>query len=151
MLARRKPFTRPENLVPKAATRRLDDKGPARSSDWLTRVRGMHCLCCAHGRQQHPTRAHHPKGLFPRTYSVRISDLLCLPLCDWHHTIGPDALHRTLDEAGWWRRQGIEPYGVILSQLAQCRDPERDDAIAFVKLHRERNREPQITRTQHGR
>lgn len=69
---------------------------------------------------------------------VRISHLLCLPLCDWHHTTGPDALHRTLDELDWWRRHGIEPYGQILSQLAQCRDPDRDEAIAFVKLHRER-------------
>lgn len=73
-----------------------------------------------------------------RESSARMSDLLCLQLCDWHHTIGPAALHRTGDEAAWWRSQGVDPYGVILSNLAGCRDPNRDEAIAFVKIHRER-------------
>lgn len=134
----KRPYTRPENLVPKAATRRLDDKGPARNGDWLARIRSLPCLVCVPGKQAGPARAHHPKGLLPRTMGVRVSDLACLPLCDWHHTIGPDALHRTGDELGWWRSNGIEPYGVMLSLLAQCRDPSRDKAIAFVKLQRER-------------
>lgn len=135
---RPKPWTRPEPLVLKAQTRRLDDKGPDRNAAWLARIRGLPCLACAHGRQQHPTRAHHPKGLFPRTIGRRISDLLCLPLCDWHHTDGPAALHRTGDELRWWRSIGAEPYGCILSCLAGCRDPNKDEAIAFVKIHRER-------------
>jgi hypothetical protein len=66
----------------------------------------------------------------------RISDLLCLPLCDWHHTDGPAALHRYGDELNWWRSVGVEPYGTLLSILSTCREPERDEAIAFVKLHR---------------
>lgn len=135
---RPKPWTRPEPLVAKPSTRRLDDKGPDRNAAWLARIRGLPCLACAHGRQQHPTRAHHPKGLFPRTIGRRISDLLCLPLCDWHHTDGPAALHRTGDELRWWRSIGAEPYGCILSCLAGCRDPNKDEAVAFVKIHRER-------------
>jgi hypothetical protein len=137
-LARNKPWERPASLVPKPHTRRLDDKGPARNSVWLARIRSLPCLCCPHGRQSHPTEAHHPKGLFPRTIGKRISDLLCLPLCQWHHTMAPDALHRTGDELRWWRSIGVDPYGVILSQLAGCRDPDRDEAVAFVKLWRER-------------
>lgn len=135
---RPKPWARPELLMPKAQTRRLDDKGPDRNAAWLARIRSLPCLCCPHGRQQHPTRAHHPKGLFPRTIGRRISDLLCLPLCDWHHTLGPQALHRTGDELAWWRNMGAEPYGCILSCLAGCRDPSKDEAVAFVRLHRER-------------
>jgi hypothetical protein len=138
MLARKKPFTRLEPLVPKAQTRRLGDKGPVRDGRHLAHVRSLLCLCCAHGRQTTPTRAHHPKGLFPRTIGKRVSDLLCLPLCDDHHTVGPDALHRGGDELGWWRRHGIDPYGCILSMLAGNRDSEKDEAVAFVKLHRER-------------
>jgi hypothetical protein len=138
MLARRKPFTRPTLLVPKAQTRRQDDKGPERNAAWLAHIRSLPCLCCPHGRQEHPTRAHHPKGLFPRTLGKRVSDLLCMPLCDGHHTLWPTALHATGDELGWWRAQGVEPYGVILSLLAGCRDSDRDEAVAFVKLHRER-------------
>ena len=136
--ARTKPWRRPEPLVAKPQTRSLDEKGPARSQAHLALVRSMPCLCCPHGAQRSPTRAHHPKGLFPRTMGKRITDLLCLPLCDWHHTEGPDALHRTGDELGWWRRMGVEPYGVILSMLAGCRDPSKDDAVAFVKAQRER-------------
>lgn len=137
MLAKKKPWARPEPLVPRAQTRRLDDKGPTRSTDWLAQVRQRPCLVCAFGQQTSPTRAHHPKGLFPRTMGRRISDLLCLPLCDHDHTDGPDALHRGGDELGWWRSRGIDPYGVLLSMLVQCREPERDEARAFVKLIRE--------------
>ncbi len=134
----RRPYTRPEPYVPKAQTRRQDDKGPTRSADWLARIRARPCLVCTPGRQMSPTRPHHTKGLFPPTMGKKISDLLCLPLCDWHHTTGPAALHRTGDEAAWWQAAAIEPYGVILALLAQCRDSARDEAIAFVKLHRER-------------
>ena len=81
MLARKKPFTRPEPLVPKPQTRSLEDRGPARNAAWLTHIRSLPCLICFNGRQQHPTRAHHPKGLFPRTMGRRVSDLFCLPLC----------------------------------------------------------------------
>lgn len=138
-LTRTKPFTRPDPLVPKPATRRLDEKGPARNEAWLNRIRGLPCLCCPHGRQTTPTRAHHPKGLFQRTMGVRISDLLCMPICDQHHTDKPDALHKHGDELAWWKRHGVEPYGVIISLLAGCRDPEREEAIALAKAQRERN------------
>ncbi len=134
----RRPYTRPEPLVPKSQTRSADPRGPVQNNGWLARIRRLPCLCCPHGRQTSPTRAHHPKGLFPRTMGLQISDLLCLQLCDWHHTIGPQALHRTGDEAHWWRAHGVDPYGVILSNLAGCRDPNKDEAIAFVRLHRER-------------
>lgn len=135
-LARKKPWERPEPLVAKPSTRRLDDKGPARSAGWLARIRSLPCLCCPNGRQQHPTRAHHPKGLFPRTMGRRVSDLLCMPLCDGHHTLWSQALHQTGDEAKWWRAQGVDPYGVILSLLAGCREPEKDEAVALVKIYR---------------
>ena len=137
MLARKKPWTRPTDLVPRAQTRRLDDTGPTRSAAWLAAIRARPCLCCPHDRQTTPTRAHHPKGLFPRTMGRRVSDLLCLPLCDWHHTDGPDALHRDGNEARWWRAHGVDPYGVLLSMLTACREPDRDEAIAIVKLQRE--------------
>lgn len=136
MLARKKPWKRPAPFVPKESGARRDDKGPARSADWLARIRSLPCLCCPHSQQTTPTRAHHPKGLFPRTMGRRVSDLLCLPLCDEHHTDGPDALHRSGDEMRWWRARGVDPYGCILSCLAGCREPERDEARAFVNLHR---------------
>jgi hypothetical protein len=137
-LRMRRPWTRPESFVPKSTGMSTLDKGPTRNNAWLARIRGLPCLCCGHGRQQHPTQAHHPKGLFPRTIGKRISDLLCLQLCEWHHTLAPAALHRTGDELSWWRSVGVDPFGVILSNLAGCRDPDKDEAVAFVKLHRER-------------
>ena len=134
---RGKPWARPEPLVAKASGRRMDDKGPARNSAWLAHVRRLPCLACS-GLSAHPIEAHHPRGLFPRTMGKRISDLLALPLCQWHHTIGATALHRYGDELSWWRSVGVEPYGVILSQLAGCRDPDKDEAVAFIKLQRDR-------------
>lgn len=134
--ARPKPYTRPPSLVPKPSTGNMDPKGPERSAAHLAMVRTLPCLCCPHGRQESPTRAHHPKGLFPRTAGKRISDLLCLPLCDRHHTDGPDALHATGDELGWWKRMGVEPYGAILSSLAGSRHPDKEEAMQAVKMER---------------
>lgn len=142
MTFHQRPWSRPANLVPKAASRRIDDKGPTRNAAWLAHVRSLPCLCCYAGAQQQPCEAHHPKGLFPRTTGKRISDLLVLPLCSpGHHRSGPDALHNTGDELDWWRRHGVDPYGVILSQLAGCRDPDKEEAVAMVKLARQRTYE----------
>lgn len=137
-LVRRKPWTRPQPFVPKATGASAIDKGPTRNTAWLAHVRTLPCLCCPDGQQQHPTEAHHPKGLFPRTMGKRITDLVVLQICQWHHTISLDALHRGGDELGWWRKNGVEPYGQILSNLAGSRDPDRDEAVAFVKMIRER-------------
>lgn len=107
-LSRRKPWTRPMPLVPKASTRREDPVGPARSTSHLARVRQQPCLACRPGAQQSPTEAHHCRHLSPRTLGKRVSDFLTVPLCGWHHQIGPDALHRG-DEASWWEAVGIDP------------------------------------------
>lgn len=136
-LQRKPKVKRPASLVPKATGQRLVKKGPSRSAAWLDHIRSLPCLCCPIGRQEGRSRAHHPRGLFPRTMGVRVSDLLCLPLCDAHHTSGPDALHRNGDELRWWQARGVDPYGCILSCLMACKEPEREEARAFVKLHRD--------------
>lgn len=115
MTFRRKPWKKPPPLVPKVLGESVVDKGPARDSAFLARIRGLPCLICVPGQQTAPTEAHHPKGLFPRTMGKRISDHTCCPLCRWHHQDGPDALHKTGDEAGWWERMGVDPLAFIRS------------------------------------
>lgn len=110
---RPKPWKKRPDLIAKAMGMSDGDKGPDRSSAFLVRIRQQGCLCCDPDTQGTPTRAHHPRGLFPRTMGVRISDYLCVPLCDWHHTDGAEALHKTGDEQAWWAARRVSPLAFI--------------------------------------
>jgi len=36
------------------------------------------------------------------------NDMWCIPLCPYHHRLGPDAQHNS-GEQDWWDKQGIDP------------------------------------------
>ncbi len=59
------------------------------------------CLIC--GRQ--PSDAHHLRFAQSRALGRKVSDEFTVPLCRGHHR----EVHRCGDEAGWWRRAGIDP------------------------------------------
>ena len=112
-LTRTKPWKKQPDLIAKAMGMSEAPKGPERSSAHLGRVRQQPCLVCDPDTQGTPTEAHHPKGLFPRTMGVRISDYLAVPLCRWHHRDGREALHTTGDEQAWWAAQRVSPMAFI--------------------------------------
>jgi hypothetical protein len=64
------------------------------------------CLVC--GRA--PSDPHHLRFAQPRAIGRRVSDEFTVPLCRLHHR----ELHRTGDEAAWWRANKIDPIPLAL-------------------------------------
>jgi ERF superfamily len=64
------------------------------------------CLVC--GRA--PSDPHHLTFTQPRALGRRVSDEFIVPVCRVHHR----ELHRSGDEAAWWRRLNIDPLPVAL-------------------------------------
>jgi hypothetical protein len=64
------------------------------------------CLVC--GRV--PSDPHHLTFTQPRALGRRVSDEFIVPVCRVHHR----ELHRSGDEATWWRRLNIDPLPVAL-------------------------------------
>ena len=64
------------------------------------------CLVC--GRI--PSDPHHLTFTQPRALGRRVSDEFIVPVCRVHHR----ELHRSGDEAAWWRRFNIDPVPVAL-------------------------------------
>jgi hypothetical protein len=64
------------------------------------------CLVC--GRV--PSDSHHLTFTQPRALGRRVSDEFTVPVCRVHHR----ELHRSGDEAAWWRRLNIDPLPVAL-------------------------------------
>jgi hypothetical protein len=73
-------------------------------------VASQPCLLC--GRQ--PSDAHHLRFMQPRALGRRVSDEFAVPLCRTHHR----ALHRSGDEAAWWKSTDLDP-AVIAQRLWQ--------------------------------
>jgi hypothetical protein len=59
------------------------------------------CLVC--GRR--PSDTHHLRFAQHRALGRKVSDEFTVPLCRGHHR----EVHRSGDEAGWWRKTGIDP------------------------------------------
>jgi hypothetical protein len=97
---RAKKHTRSDEIRSLGKTVRLRDKHHRRF------VLRQACLVC--GRV--PSDPHHLTFTQPRALGRRVSDEFLVPVCRVHHR----ALHRSGDEAAWWRRLNIDPLPVAL-------------------------------------
>src|SRR6516165_8767606 len=77
-----------------------------RDKDHRRFVLRQSCLVC--GRI--PSDPHHLTFTQPRALGRRVSDEFMVPVCRVHHR----ELHRSGDEAAWWRRLNIDPLPVAL-------------------------------------
>jgi hypothetical protein len=83
------------------------------------------CLLC--GRV--PSDPHHLTFTQPRALGRRVSDEFTVPVCRIHHR----ELHRSGDEAAWWRSLNIDPLPVALKLWQQSRaDGELFPSVAVV-------------------
>ena len=64
-----------------------------------------------------PSDPHHLTFTQPRALGRRVSDEFTVPICRLHHR----ELHRSGDEAAWWRRLNIDPLPVALKLWQQTR------------------------------
>ncbi len=79
----------------------LPEPRRVRDRDHVRAVAKRPCLIC--GRR--PSDAHHLRFAQSRALGRKVSDEFTVPLCRGHHR----EVHRCGDEAGWWRRAGIDP------------------------------------------
>jgi hypothetical protein len=83
-----------KSALPLSEPRRYRDRAH------LEFVASQPCLLC--GRQ--PCDAHHLRFMQLRALGRRVSDEFAVPLCRTHHR----ALHRSGDEAAWWKSTGLD-------------------------------------------
>jgi hypothetical protein len=83
-----------KSALPLSEPRRYRDRAH------LEFVASQPCLLC--GRQ--PSDAHHLRFMQARALGRRVSDEFAVPLCRTHHR----ALHRSGDEAAWWKASNID-------------------------------------------
>jgi hypothetical protein len=84
-----------------------------RDKDHRRFVLRQSCLVC--GRI--PSDPHHLTFTQPRALGRRVSDEFMVPVCRVHHR----ELHRSGDEAAWWRRLNIDPIPIALRLWQQTR------------------------------
>ena len=78
------------------------------------------CLVC--GRV--PSDPHHLTFTQPRALGRRVSDEFIVPVCRVHHR----ELHRSGNEAAWWRKLNIDPIPIALRLWQQTRtDGDQSD------------------------
>jgi hypothetical protein len=87
------------------------------------------CLVC--GRV--PSDPHHLTFTQPRALGRRVSDEFIVPVCRGHHR----ELHRSGDEAAWWRRLNIDPVPIALKLWQHTQGngevPSSSEAVAHAK------------------
>jgi hypothetical protein len=82
----------------------LPEPRRVRDRDYVRSVAKRPCLIC--GRQ--PSDAHHLRFAQNRALGRKVSDEFTVPLCRGHHR----EVHRSGEEAEWWRKLGIDPTAV---------------------------------------
>jgi hypothetical protein len=91
-----------------------------RDKDHRKYVLRQPCLVC--GRV--PSDPHHLTFTQPRALGRRVSDEFTVPVCRVHHR----ELHRSADEAAWWRRLNIDPLPAALQLWQQTRSDDQAPA-----------------------
>jgi ERF superfamily len=72
-----------------------------RDRDHVKYVASQPCLICT----RQPSDAHHLRFVQSRAFGRKASDEFTVPMCRGHHR----EVHRSGDEAAWWRKSGIDP------------------------------------------
>ena len=79
----------------------LPEPRRVRDRDHVRYVAKQPCLVC----DRRPSDAHHLRFAQSRALGRKVSDEFTVPLCRGHHR----EVHRSDDEAAWWRKAGIDP------------------------------------------
>jgi hypothetical protein len=110
---RQKAPTRSKKQSRSDAIRALGKTVRLRDKDHRKFVLRQACLVC--GRV--PSDPHHLTFTQPRALGRRVSDEFIVPVCRVHHR----ELHRSGNEAAWWRKLNIDPIPIALRLWAQTR------------------------------
>jgi len=120
--ARHKSGRRPNKQSRSKVIHALGKTVRLRDKDHRKYVLRQPCLVC--GRV--PSDPHHLTFMQPRALGRRVSDEFTVPICRLHHR----ELHRSGDEAAWWRSLNIDPLPVALKLWKQTRSDDQAPAMA---------------------
>jgi len=137
-----KPFKGTKKQSHSDAVRALGKTVRLRDKDHRKFVLRQPCLVC--GRV--PSDSHHLTFTQPRALGRRVSDEFTVPVCRVHHR----ELHRSGDEAAWWRGLNIDPVPVALKLWQQTRGNERIVLHAKAADTPEVSAQPVASRDQNG-
>lgn len=94
----------------RSATRR----GVGRDLKYLAWIRTLRCCvpsCGVAPRPWRPIEAHHAGD---HGFSQKAPDSTAIPLCEYHHQFGPDAIHGPLGRK-FWAHHGLDREALIAS------------------------------------
>jgi len=95
------------------------------------------CLVC--GRV--PSDPHHLTFTQPRALGRRVSDEFIVPVCRVHHR----ELHRSGDEAAWWRSLNIDPLPAALKLWQQTRGNGESSCSSEAVTHAKAANTPEVS------
>jgi hypothetical protein len=107
-----------------------------RNKDHRRFVLRQACLVC--GRV--PSDPHHLTFTQPRALGRRVSDEFIVPVCRVHHR----ELHRSGDEAAWWRSLNIDPLPVALRLWQQTRSDSELSPLSESVTHAKAVGKPEL-------
>jgi hypothetical protein len=99
-----RPSGRPRSSTVNKSLLTLPEPRRARDRDHVRTVAKRPCLICS----RQPADAHHLPFDQRRALGRKVSDEFTVPLCRGHHR----EVHRSGDEAVWWRKRGVDPTAV---------------------------------------
>jgi hypothetical protein len=95
------------------------------------------CLVC--GRA--PSDPHHLTFTQPRALGRRVSDEFIVPVCRVHHR----ELHRSGDEAAWWRSLNIDPLPIALRLWQQTQGAGELPCSSETAAHAKAADKPEVS------
>jgi hypothetical protein len=88
-----------------------------------------------------PSDPHHLTFTQPRALGRRVSDEFIVPVCRVHHR----ELHRSGDEAAWWRSLNIDPLPVALKLWQQTRGNGESSCSSEAVTHAKAGNTPETS------
>jgi hypothetical protein len=126
-----KASTRAKKQARNEEVRALGKPVRMRDKDHRRFVLRQPCLVC--GRM--PSDPHHLTFTQPRALGRRVSDEFIVPVCRAHHR----ELHRSGNEAAWWRKLDIDPVPVALRLWQHTRGGARTGTLSQDEANTSRN------------
>jgi hypothetical protein len=114
-----------------------------RDRDHVRHVIKQPCLIC--GRR--PSDPHHLRFAQCRALGRKVSDEFTIPLCRTHHR----EIHRSGDEALWWRNAAIDPLAAARTLWLETHPPPRAEPAANEAAVNAETNESSVKRQRSGR
>ena len=123
-------------IVPTAFRKPGQRRPRTEQGDFLAFVRSCPCLICNTTHNIQAAHIRFPSAMHGKPLTgvgTKPDDRHCVPLCESHHLMGPEAQHRS-GELEWWKRQKIDPL-IIAALLYSSFSVGDEDGATTIAVH----------------